>query len=145
MERRCQVCGRELNFGEACYHDEKVKMTPAPWIAVSSGEHTRKMFHIMIASKDKKHFIATVRPIMRSEDIGAEAIAQCETDATAIVSAVNNTYGKGIRPEAVHGLLTAPKNILVDVEPMKGGETVCIPSVSVKLIKAALEKAKFKQ
>lgn len=64
-------------------------------------------------------------------------------NAKAICLAVNSTWGADINPEGVKGLLDALENILLDAEPLKGGELVAIPSVSIKLIKAAIKKAKI--
>jgi hypothetical protein len=63
----------------------------------------------------------------------------------SIVSAVNNTYGKGIDPSSVPDLLNALQNILLDAEPLKGDEQVAIPKISIKLIKAAIAKSIIKQ
>ena len=60
-----------------------------------------------------------------------------------VCTAVNNSYGAGINPEAIRELLSALENILLDAEPMKGGEQVAIPSVSIKMIKSIIKKAKL--
>jgi hypothetical protein len=43
----------------------------------------------------------------------------------------------------VSGLVWCLENILRDAEPMKGGEQVAIPSITVKMIKTAIKKTKL--
>lgn len=60
-----------------------------------------------------------------------------------LVVSYNNTYSAGIDPNGVAGLLHALQNILLDAEPIKGGELVAIPKISLSLIKNVIKKAKL--
>lgn len=112
---------------------EQNKIPPTPWESKSMKVIGVESTRIMDAHG---YYIA--------HQEGIRSLTERDNISNAIVTAVNNTYGKGIQPESVPGLLTALQNILLDVEPMKGGETVSIPAVSIKLIKAAIDKATIK-
>ena len=79
----------------------KDKMTPTPWEVREPITH---MFASIIAAKSLDQVDSYVAAIFKSDD--------CEMNASAIVSAVNNTYGSGINPEAVPELLRALKEVI---------------------------------
>jgi hypothetical protein len=70
---------------------KKYKMTPTPW------------------ENDDDDRIIKGRPMHSDSGLQSEVIVKCTkaSDAEAIVSAINNTYGKGIKPEAVEEMYTA--------------------------------------
>jgi hypothetical protein len=74
--------------------------------------------------------------------IQVETTEKGYANAKAVELAINNTYGKSINPEVIPELLSALENILLDAEPLKDQYQVAIPSVSISLIKAVIEKAK---
>src|ERR1700690_482164 len=100
------------------------KMTPTPW----SYQYDDNGFYVIEAKGMPSPYITAT---------GNEADVD-GFNAEAIVTAINSTYGKGIDPSSVPELLNALKNILLDSEPLKGGEQVAIPKISLKLIKAAI-------
>lgn len=116
MERRCPVCGRELDLGEACYHPEKTE--PEFWIS--------------------SHLLGEGKSVLRRKEEPSTA-AQREKDMEKLVAAYNATYGAGINPEAVKDMLEALKAI-VDCNKCENGwiSNACISSAD-----AAIEKAKL--
>ncbi len=82
---------------------------------ITKGEWTSKDLHI--TSKDGKRIGNTL--LMSFEDDGRGRIikdTEGESNAEAIVTAVNNTYGKGINPESVPTLLATLEEILKDAQ-----------------------------
>lgn len=72
------------------------KMTPTPW-SIWEGNAT---FIISDTSSERNPFIAQATDI-------ASSVRRWPENAKAIVSAINNTYGAGIDPEAVKDLRDA--------------------------------------
>lgn len=101
------------------------KMTPTPWTSDGCQVHAKG-----------KYLLAAQSGSSLEED---------KANSIAIVSAVNNTYGKGINPEAVQDLLECLKNIVsVAVDrwrplPATSYEKNCLSSA-----RAAIEKATIK-
>lgn len=98
------------------------KMTPAPWkFEELPGGHNWSIVEpetgIHLANVGDAHF---------SKDHGFLAGTQILANAEAIVSAVNNTYGREINPEAVPDLLAA-LSALVEVA---AGRWRSLPSTS---------------
>lgn len=66
-----------------------------------------------------------------------------EEDASAIVSAVNNTYGSGVNPEAVPDLLKALKAMVMTEDLRSNNNKNYIFTPSYHSAKAAIDKAKL--
>lgn len=99
-------------------------MTPAPW-KVSPALSDKQQIAILNTGKDQ-HLIAEV---IRGNG---------NSNAAAIVSAINNTYGAGINPEGVKDLLEAlkeAKRMYEELQPAGGWQGV------YDEIEAAIKKA----
>lgn len=77
------------------------KMTPAPWEMEEEGNHS---IHISSSDQSYTHVIATLYTEPMSEDT--------RSNAAAIVSAVNNTYGQQINPESVPNMMKSLEAML---------------------------------
>lgn len=106
---------------------EQNKMTPTPWNFTWDDNG----FHFVWADErmPRPYICATGRS--DPDDIN-------ESNAKAIVSAINNTYGAGINPEAITDLLKAAQDFVSKVEEGKAKS-----KESYSKFKAAIEKAKL--
>lgn len=122
------------------------KMTPTPW----SIWEDNAAFIISNTSSDRNPFIAQATDI-------ASSVRRWPENAKAIVSAINNTYGAGINPEAVPELIKSAMALLAhdkkeglfdDYENHGDGFSLDL-QISAELrtildsFKAAIEKAKL--
>lgn len=126
----------------------KDKMTPIPWEIDDAADE------INIISMKSKHNFAAIATLF-CDPVDDETTA----NASAIVSAVNNTYGAGINPEAIPELVVALNKVLNwelpetgkfwnadETQPMSyqaayGSEGA--KEYFQKIVKAAIEKAKL--
>jgi hypothetical protein len=68
-----------------------------------------------------------------------------DVDALAICNAVNNTYGKGIDPEAVPELVEALKEAIKEIPNRIYGQGESYKNPTYTLIEEALKKAEIKK
>lgn len=107
----------------------KNKLSRPPWIIgkVSLNEQSSTTFRI--DSRIQDIHIAEVYGEGKEDD----------TNAAAIVSAVNNTYGAGINPAAVPEMLEALKKVMAYFDD----DHLYTDSPTPKAVFAAIEKAKL--
>ena len=116
-------------------------MTPTPW-------RIRKMHKDdpdsdFFVEADKTNLKAGYNiEIMGSEDGPNYTYGQKFADASAIVLAVNNTYGVGVNPEAVADMLHALKIALSHFDNNPGHHSALSVS-QAETIRAAINKAKL--
>jgi hypothetical protein len=115
----------------------KLNITSGPWIYESGKFNTndRQLFSTgSIISKDERWYIAEIQNSCGSHNL--EGDAESEANATAIVTAVNNTYHKGINPEAVPEMLAQLKNLVYNTL-----EVDRLPQALVKQLELTIQKA----
>jgi uncharacterized protein (DUF1786 family) len=69
---------------------------------------------------------------------GIRSAEERDKIASAIVSAVNNTYGAGVNPEAIPNMLNALKKVMEYF-----GDALYMDSPTPKIVAAAIEKSKL--
>lgn len=115
------------------------KMTPTPWKIIKY-----KSWSTNVVGKGELNDIC--------EMSGTHSKSIQNANAAAIVSAVNNTYGAGIRPDGVKELFDAAQDLLARVN--RAREILQNPSspshgnwgmLDTEKLTAALEKAKLNQ
>ena len=88
----------------------KLNITPGPWEYHAETYNTDNRDRVSIGSiKGGDWFIAEIQNSCNENNLSDDE--ESEANATAIVTAVNNTYHKGINPEAVEELLQVAKSI----------------------------------
>ncbi len=100
------------------YAEIKEKMTQGEW---REGEHGQSVFgkSDYIGSDELYELVAICDDagIHHSGSTADQIVEECKANAHAIVTAINNTYGKGINPEAVGELIRALQRLVDVVDP----------------------------
>lgn len=110
---------------------EQNKMTPAPWNA--NGKTIGGEIGITAAEGKYLRHIATLPILGNYAAVGDEYYA----NALAIVTAVNNTYGAGINPEAVPNMKTILEKMIIEISGYSGFENWYLLSDAKKSIENA--------
>lgn len=114
----------------------KDKMTPTPWKVDPREYYNLNMCPVPyreIGSINAPWWVAHVK---EGEGTG-------RPDAEAIVSAVNNTYGAGINPEAVKDLLDATEMLYRLANAALGSTSYKNADETLAFAKAAIEKSQI--
>lgn len=113
--------------------------TTLPW-RIASRKHSEGFY--VIHGKRSDHDELQIVKIHSGPHPDKNHLDRQEDNATAIVSAVNNTYGKSINPEAVGDLLEVAKLYLAELEADDDLDFLSHNEKQILAkIKAALEKA----
>ena len=118
-------------------------MTPTPWEAIMTDDESGRPIFAISSSQNKPAWFLAKTSGWIFEHGKPLAISRTqEANAQAIVSAVNATYGQGIAPEAVAGLVEALEKFR---EALSDGPENCsypMYEECEQLSRAALAKAR---
>lgn len=117
----------------------KDKMTTTPWVAGGSFPYKGNEGYIFATSMRPEILVCKTFGLI---DENTPPLGEQMENSKAIVSAVNNTYGVGINPQAVLGLLDSLNRVLLGWAPLNESYVV-IPKIEIEIIKATIEKAKL--
>jgi len=96
---------------------KKPDITPGNWELRNSTElGDKNKYYTAISSGTWQELASVVTSVNDGRD-KPEEDTEGKENAKAIVTAVNNTYGKNINPEAIDGLVSAMKSIVAITNP----------------------------